>query len=338
MSRIKSVDPIEFDEELFPAWVMDELEGLSKTPALTNPSSLVKLGFGFDFWFLPKTFILGMFEKLRSWGINTVTSHNVRWTPKTESLVKKAHEYGLLDRRLIFSHAGGVDQEDIDLLIQSDSFVATTPNTEQAMSVGPPICFNKELVGGDKICALGIDCHCATSSSIVNEMRLALQSGRGIDSAEHRKNGTMPYVSFHTSDEAFNLGTIQGARALNMEKDIGSIAVGKKADLVIFDTLTPAMLAAAQKAPVMAIVLHSSVADIVSVIVDGEFRKRDGKLLDVSPVDWKSKDILNKKGSSINWRDIGKELLAIQDRVNAALPRLNLVELEESFKQRFATY
>lgn len=335
---MKSIKPIEIDEELFPAWVMDELESLSKTPALSDPASRVKLGFGFDFWFLPKGFVLGLFEKIRSWGIETVTTHNVRWSNKTESLVKKAHEYGLLDRRLIFSHAGGASQEDIDLLIQSDSYVAVTPNTEQAMCVGPSVCFNKDLVGGDKVSALGIDCHCATSSNIVNEMRLALQSARGLDSAEHRRNGTTPYVSFHTSDEAFNLGTIQGARALNMEKDIGSIAVGKKADLVIFDTLTPAMLAAAQKAPVMAIVLHSSVADVDAVLVDGEFRKRDGKLVDVALVDWETQGTFTSKGSSSSWRDVGRELLAVQEKVDEVLPNLNLVEVEESFKQKFAHF
>lgn len=51
----------------------------------------------------------------------------------------------------------------------------------------------------------------------------------------------MPKNTYHATHEAYNLGTVRGARALNMEADVGSISVGKKADLVEFDTLSPAM-------------------------------------------------------------------------------------------------
>ncbi|KAJ8108693.1 hypothetical protein OPT61_g7993 [Boeremia exigua] len=59
-----------------------------------------------------------------------------------------------------------------------------------------------------------------------------------------------------------NLATVKGAEALNMSKDIGRIAEGHKADLVIFDALSSSMVAAAQHDPVAAIVLHSTSDDI----------------------------------------------------------------------------
>lgn len=49
--------------------------------------------------------------------------------------------------------------------------------------------------------------------------------------------------------EAYNLGTIQGARVIGMEADIGSIAVGKKADLVMFGSQTPGIVVAAERIP-----------------------------------------------------------------------------------------
>ena len=67
-----------------------------------------------------------------------------------------------------------------------------------------------------------------------------------------------------------------------MEEDLGSLAVGKIADLVVFDGDSPSMICASEQDPVAAIVLHSSVRDIDMVIVDGQIRKQNSKLLPVT--------------------------------------------------------
>ena len=66
-----------------------------------------------------------------------------------------------------------------------------------------------------------------------------------------------------------------------MESELGSIAVGKLADLVIFDARSPSMICAAEQDAVAAIVMHASVRDIETVIVDGKVRKLGGKLVPV---------------------------------------------------------
>lgn len=335
---IDSVSPIAFAQNLLPDWVLETLESLAKTPTLSDPNCLVKLGFAFDYWFLPKEAVRGIFARAEAAGVKHFTSHAVQWTHKTHSVVQKVHEYGLLNDRMVFSHAGGADQKDIDLLKEAGAFVSTTPNTEAAMTVGPPICFRDDLQGADSVCALGVDCHCATSSSIVNEMRLALQGARGVDSVKHRQAGRIPSKAYGTTDEAFNLGTIQGARALNMEDDIGSIAVGKKADLVIWDALSPAMLGAAQHDPVMAIVLHSGVGDIEAVLVDGVFRKRDGKLVDVEMTEWREEGVFGETDQKIGWSDVGKKLLETQKKTIELIPELNVKELERVLTERFSSY
>jgi cytosine/adenosine deaminase-related metal-dependent hydrolase len=60
-----------------------------------------------------------------------------------------------------------------------------------------------------------------------------------------------------TVEQAVNLGTIVGARALQMEEEIGSLAVGKRADIVVFEALSPSIAVAAQYDPMAAMVLHS---------------------------------------------------------------------------------
>lgn len=60
--------------------------------------------------------------------------------------------------------------------------------------------------------------------------------------------------------------------------------VGKKADILIFRCDTPGMLATGTRNPIGAIVLNSMPRDIETVIVDGIFRKHEGKLQDVLEV------------------------------------------------------
>lgn len=337
---LKSTVPeVVFAEELIPSWVMETMENLSKLQPLSDPNSRVKLGFGFDFWFLPKEAINGLISQARSFGAELVTSHAVKFNgERSESTIKKVKDYGLLDHRIVFSHAGGATTEDVELLKEANAFVSVTPNTEQSMAVGPCVCFRDDLPGSDSVCSLGVDCHCVTSSSIVNEMRMALQSARAMDSINHRNNCVIPEKVFHTTEEAFNLGTIQGARALNMESDIGSIAVGKKADLVVFDMLSPAMLGAAQVDPVMAIVMHSNIGDIEAVLVDGEYRKKGRKLLDVKTVAWQEEGKLHETEETLRWADVGKKVLESQERLVQLLPNLGLVQLEKELRQRFSYY
>ena len=64
-----------------------------------------------------------------------------------------------------------------------------------------------------------------------------------------------------------------------MEDKLGSIEVGKLADLIIFDGNSPRIICATEEDPVTAIVLHSSVRDIDTVIVHREIRRQGGKLL-----------------------------------------------------------
>jgi hypothetical protein len=110
--------------------------------------------------------------------------------------------------------------------------------------------------------------------------------------------------------EAYNLGTILGAQAVGLDDEIGSLAVGKKADIVIFNTKTPAMLAVASCNPVAAIVLHSSPRDVQTVIIDGVIRKESSLLTRIGI----PQGIAQKEETDANileschWSDVVQEL------------------------------
>ena len=79
-----------------------------------------------------------------------------------------------------------------------------------------------------------------------------------------------------TVEDAFNLGTILGAKAVGMSAQTGSLEVGKFAEMVIFDATSPGMICAAEDNPVAAIFQHAAVHDIDYVIINGQLRKDNG--------------------------------------------------------------
>ncbi|KAJ5613425.1 hypothetical protein N7510_006619 [Penicillium lagena] len=327
---------IEFSPELLPNWIMETFEQLATSQPLNDPGSRVKLGFGFDFYHLPKDVVLGVFQKVKSLGTMVITSHFIQnFVKDSGSLPALLKSYGLLQKGIVLSHGGGATSEDVKLLNDANCFVSATPNTELAMAVGPPVCFRKDLPGIDRVCSLGVDCHSATSGSMVNEMRMALQTARGVESETHNQSGIWPREVTHKTSHAFNLGTINGARALGMERDIGSIKVGKKADLVIFDALSPAMIGVAQRDPVMAIVLHSTIRDVKTVLVDGEVRKENGKLCPVKGTDWNEKSGFLETNQDIHWHEVADRILAIQKRLVSKTPGPLLLQIEDHVREVF---
>lgn len=140
------------------------------------------------------------------------------------------------------------------------------------MSMGHPTPFDPDL-NIQSQSYIGVDCQSNNSAPLVSEMRLLLQSSRNIYAQKFVDAGKVPKKMNKTVEEAFNLGTISGARAIHMEDIIGSLAVGKLADIVIFDASSPSRICAAEHDPAAAIMLHSFPADIETVIVKGVIRK-----------------------------------------------------------------
>jgi len=86
-----------------------------------------------------------------------------------------------------------------------------------------------------------------------------------------------------TAREALAMATIGGARVLHREDEVGSIEVGKAADLIAFD-LNDLAFAGAHADPVAAVV-HCAADRVDLSIVDGAWRVRDGHLVDESLLD-----------------------------------------------------
>ncbi|KAK5121334.1 hypothetical protein LTR85_005500 [Meristemomyces frigidus] len=96
-----------------------------------------------------------------------------------------------------------------------------------------------------------------------------------------------------------------------MGDKMGSIAVGKHADLVIFDAKSPFTIYEGLHNPVTAIVSHSSPADVNAVIVAGVVRKQVGTLVLFNCMS--TGEVVAGKGGA-TWCEFARELLRSLER------------------------
>jgi cytosine/adenosine deaminase-related metal-dependent hydrolase len=318
--KVTSWNPIEVEYDVLAPWVLDTFTELGKS-APFGENGRVQLGLAFDLYFLPKDVVTSLFSKAKALGVKTITSHycqNAQFSKS--SLPALLDSYGLLDETILLSHATGATPEDAVLLEKANAYVSSTPSSELQMALGAPVCFRDDMISQS---SLGIDCHANNSASIPSEMRLGLQYARAEYNGEFIKQDKAPRRINKTVEDAFNLGTIQGAKALRMEDQIGSIQVGKLADLVIFDATSPSMICAATHNPVAAIVLHSSPGDITDVLIDGVWRKKDGKLVSIS-VDDEARKFATK--DVLEWSDVAKILVESRKEIQKKFETLDLEE------------
>jgi len=195
--------------------------------------------------------------------------------------------HGFLGPRLFAAHARYVDAGEIALLGKSGTIISHQAGMAANRGVIPPIPALRET--GCPI-ALGTD---NNTNDVFEVMRIALLTER------IRRTDPFPGVQPQPEDILAD-ATEGGARAVNQQKTLGSLEVGKKADLFVVDTLKPYLVPAGR---IVSAVIHGGHAsDIESVMVDGEFIMRGHKVLTmdeaavIREADAVSKRIWNKVG------------------------------------------
>src|ERR1700744_1483033 len=159
----------------------------------------------------------------------------------------------------------------MQLLRQTKQYISTTPESELHYGHLHPNVWHIQ----DQA-SLGADTHFTFSADMVGQARLWLQTLRETEFRSILEDElTIPYNNPMSVEQAFLQITRNGALALR-RPDIGIIAVGAKADLVVVDGTSPNLLG--WDDPIAAIILHSNVGDISDVLVNGKFVKRNGKL------------------------------------------------------------
>ncbi|KAH8428343.1 uncharacterized protein LDX57_006044 [Aspergillus melleus] len=302
------------DRDLLPPWVMETFERLAGLNPL-GPNGRVSLGFAFDGFFLPGPMLRSLYSKVREAGVRLITSHSAYGVqfgaPAQTSAAATLDKNGLLGPDILLSHNNNPTPQDARLVTDKQAKISSTPGTELQMGQGNPVCLRDDFY---PLSSLGIDCHSVCSAYMPAQMMLALQWARARRHEDLESQEKWSSDVGFSAASVFNLGTIHGARAIGMEDIIGSLTVGKKADIVVFDCDTPGMVVAADRDPIAAIVLHSTVRDVNTVIIDGVIRKQDGILQPVLA----SESISGKvdRGQKIEWKDVVPHVMELSRRID----------------------
>ncbi len=196
-----------------------------------------------------------------------------------------AEKCGIFDVPAIAAHCVQVTDEDISILKRKNVSVVTNPASNMKLGNGfAPIA--KMLDAGVNVC-LGTDG--AASNNCLNMFHeLSLLT------LIHKGTGKTPQCV--SAKEGFRIATINGAKALGLEKEIGSVEVGKKADLAILDLNTPSLTP--RNNLIAGLSYSANGSEVDTVIINGQVTMENRKLLtmDEKLVYGKIQDIIVRMG------------------------------------------
>jgi len=199
------------------------------------------------------------------------------------SPVKYMKEAGILDENLIAAHCIQLDEEDISILKEQNVGVAHCigSNTKAAKGIAPL----KQMLEAGIHVGLGTDGAASGNTlDIMTQFKLC---------ANFHKNQNRDRSAF-AADEIVAMGTIDGARVLHMEDQIGSLEIGKQADIVILETDSVNMFPIYD--PYSAIVYSANASNVADVYVAGKCVVKDKKLVghDLEQIRAELKDLMDK--------------------------------------------
>ena len=183
------------------------------------------------------------------------------------SLIRYMHDLGVLHAGTTIAHAVWVGDDDIALM--GAAGCAIVHNAISNLKLGAGVAPIRRLLDAGVTVALGTDGLSSNDSArIFDVMRVAalVQSATGPDSAQ-----------WITAAEILAAATIGGARSALLDRQTGSLEVGKRADLLILSLGTTAFTPWNDLA--RQLVHCENGSSIEMVMVNGEIVVRDGRLL-----------------------------------------------------------
>jgi cytosine/adenosine deaminase-related metal-dependent hydrolase len=185
---------------------------------------------------------------------------------------------GLLGDHINIVHGHALDDAQLRRFCELGMSFSAAAENEMTQGHGHPLTGRLRALG--RALSLGVDLESVLSGDMLTQARVALGMQRSLDNVAYREaHGSIPPTSTITTREALSWVTLEGARMLKQSHRIGSLAPGKQADLVLIraDDLNMQPV----HDPVNAVVMQASLANIDSVMVAGQWKKRHGRLLGV---------------------------------------------------------
>ena len=187
----------------------------------------------------------------------------------TTGTVKFAHEeLGLLGPDVLFSHSTALTPEEIGLLVETGTHIVHNPSAIAA--IRRPFQLVEMLDAGVSV-MLGSDGVAPDRSyDMFRHMFQAMRYHR----ARLRDASVVP------AGKVLEMVTIDAARSLGLEAEVGSLEPGKKADVILIDMFRPHLVP--MNMPAYRVAYFANGNDVSTVLVDGRVLMRDRQVLSVS--------------------------------------------------------
>jgi cytosine/adenosine deaminase-related metal-dependent hydrolase len=176
------------------------------------------------------------------------------------------HDRGCLDDRLLAAHCVHIGPRDIRLFRHHDVKVSTQPSSNSYLAAGvAPV---PDLIANGVSVGIGTDDpNCNDAINMLGDMKMLALLHRA----------TREDASILTPEKILEMATIDGARCIGMENEIGSLEPGKRADVITIDLMRHAQTVPAFDIPAT-LVFQAYGNEVDTVIVDGEIVMRDRRL------------------------------------------------------------
>jgi len=206
--------------------------------------------------------------------------------------VERLKQLGLLSPRLVCVHATQLCDSDIASLAEAGSHIVHCPESNLKLASG--FCEVAKLSKAGINVALGTD-GCASNNDLdmISEMRTAALLAKGV--AED--------ASALPAHQALEMATLNGARALGLDTMIGSLEVGKYADMTAIDL--DSLNSTPNYNPISQIVYATQASQVSHVwcagaqlLKDGEFTSLDVQSIKSAAVEWQAKLSATSSASS----------------------------------------
>lgn len=191
---------------------------------------------------------------------------NVKIHGKTD--VELLNELGILSPRYMSVHSVWVSEADIKNMAKAGVHVVHNPVSN--MYLGSGVAKIPEMKKAGINIALGSDGPASNNNQdLIQSMKFA--------ACLHKVSKLDPAII--GAQDVLEMATINGARALGLEREIGSLEVGKKADLIVVDMEKPHI--APVHDPVASLVYCANGSDVDTVIIDGKIIMKNREVLTI---------------------------------------------------------
>lgn len=192
------------------------------------------------------------------------------WTHMYGNAVEYAHDekLGLLGPQTILSHCTGISEQAIGIMRDTGTHAAHHPRAARIYTY-PGRCPVPELIDAGVTVALGSDSPSTHNCDLFLDMKAAIDQQR---------------IHFKDADilppgKVLEMATIDGCKVLGLDKELGSVEVGKKADLITVNLFQPHLYPLDML--VYRLVYNATGADVADVTVSGRLVMEDRKILTI---------------------------------------------------------